>query len=72
MQATSAILTFVKGGASTAVTLTVPAAGSYVITAKAIVAAAQDTGGTAVCSLLEGTLCRQRRDGAHALPEEHW
>jgi Collagen triple helix repeat (20 copies) len=55
VQATSAILTFVRGGASTTVTLTVPAAGSYVITAKAIVAAAQDTGGTVVCSLLAGT-----------------
>jgi hypothetical protein len=55
VQATSAILTFVRGGPSTTVTLTVPAAGSYVITAKAIVAAAQDTGGTVVCSLLAGT-----------------
>ncbi len=56
VQSSTATLPFVKGGASATVTLNVPAAGSYVIIAKASVGAAQNTGGTVNCTLIAGTL----------------
>ena len=56
VQSNAASLPFVKGGASATVTLNVPAAGSYVIIAKASVGAAQNTGGTVNCTLIAGTL----------------
>ena len=55
MQSANAVQAFVKGGAPATVTLNLPAAGSYVITAKASVGAAQDTGGTVNCALIAGT-----------------